>query len=252
MLGVDGGAADADWRGDWITRQWGRGQVNSKGESGSIQGRAKLPERLYFQVAGHSGHDVSGQAADHMALVGGKIELANDQRNDRAEGVPVVETKGSQTMAAAAKINGLVQTHGFAMIVLPKRSRDVMAVRGRLVQGVLRCAEHGILRGHHFPRERCKPWLFWLHGLFARRFRFCLDPLQFLNAFTLEITFPSPGINRFCGKAMLDSQPFGYQLLEERILEQLGIDRRRQVRFHRAQHTPSAATAQSRMMSESA
>jgi hypothetical protein len=44
---------------------------------GSFQSRAKLAERLRFLVAGHTGHDMPGQAADHLVLFGGEVELAD-------------------------------------------------------------------------------------------------------------------------------------------------------------------------------
>lgn len=151
-------------------------------------------------------------------------------------------------MAAATKINRIVQAHRQKVTTFPKLHGHVVPIRSRLVKCILRRAERCVLGRHHCPCERSKPWLNTFHGLFRRTFGFSLDPLQLLHALAFQVAFPCFRVNRLSGEAVLDSQSFGNQLLKERIIQQLRINRRGSLGFHDLQNTCNPPCPQSLLL----
>ena len=137
-------------------------------------------------------------------------------------------------MTAAAEVNRVVQRHRLKVPFLPKALGGLVAVGSGLVQCVLGLAQDGILRGDDLPSERREPWFHAPHrsrmllGL-AGGFRL----LQFSHARTLEVALARLGVDRICREAVLHSQTFRHQFLEERIVQELRCNGR----FHARQHT---------------
>lgn len=116
------------------------------------------------------------------------------------------------------------------MAGLPKRVGRFVAVRSRLVQGILRLAEHRVLRGHDLPGERLKPRADPFHGSFVPfdrdrafgRDLFLRRP-DFLDSGWLQKAFTRSRIHRLGGESILNGKSFGHELLEHRIPQQLRI-----------------------------
>lgn len=167
---------------------------------------------------------MSGETTNDDSLISREIQGSDDEADDRGKSVSVVKAERSHAVATPAEIDGFVERHGLAMVRLPPFFGRLVTVRGRLVEGTLRLAQHRVLRGHDLPSERLKPRSDPFHGsfvLFDRDRAFCPDHFlrrpDLLNSGWLQVAFPGPGVNRLGGESILDGEPLGHELLEHRI-----------------------------------
>ncbi len=203
-------------------------QPHSRNQDGCAtlpQRGAKLAERAHLIVRSDTGDDVASEAAGDVSLGGWKIEFPNHQPDDRSEGIAVVKTKRRHAMAAPAKINRLIERHRQLMLFFPQLAGCIVAVGSRFVKRVLGRAKHRVLRCNHLPSERREPCRRGTHGsIFSRRLLRRFDLLKLGHPGTLEKPFPRLRIDRLRRETILDGQPFGHQLLEQRIVQQLGVN----------------------------
>ncbi len=214
---------------------------NQEGCATLSQHRAELAKGAHFLVRGDACHDVAGEAAGDVSFGGWQIEFPNYQSDDRSKGIAVVKTKRRQAMAAPAKINRFIERHRQLMLFFPQLTGRIVAVGGRFVQRVLGRAKHGVLGCNDLPGEGREPRGCSAHeSVFPRRFPRCFDFLQLGHARALEKAFSSLRIDRLGGETILDGQSFGHQFLEQRIVQQLGVN----LRLHAGQFTPFSPPTQ--------
>jgi len=92
------------------------------------------------------------------------------------------------------------------------------------MQSTLGGTQHGVLRRDELPRVIPQPCA--LHSSVPARFGFCPELAQFPYTGGLEPALANAGINRFCGKAILNRQTILEHPLEHRVAQQTRINRR--------------------------
>ena len=165
-----------------------------------------------FNVRRRSRHDVSGNAAQNVGLVGGESrrQFRDEVARDGGKCISVVEAEGRKAVALQANIERVGQGEFRKLIFLPKRFGGQMPIGGGFVQRVFLAAKSAVDFGDKIPVERSEPGFDeTLHATRSMGSGFSqasLDPLQRLNALAFEITFSSARQNGFGGKTVLDAK----------------------------------------------
>lgn len=191
-----------------------------------IEPVAKFPERTNLRVRRHTGDNVPGETADDVGFVGSEAELENNIADDRGEGIPVVEAERRQLVTAPAKLHRFIEPHPRGVSRFPQGLRGFVAVGSRLVQGVLRRAQRGILSRDERPSIRTQPLARRRHASFAPfATGSLLDGFQLLDPRAFQMSLAGLRIYGFRGETVLNRQGVCEHPFENGIIDEFRIYR---------------------------